>query len=68
MYQFLGDSSKELLWSSVEVNMGIIIITLPSFYKSFIKIKKNKATNHLIDENYYVSLENHVLDKNLLKY
>lgn len=68
MYQFWGDSSKELLWSSIEVNMGIIIIALPSFYKSFIKIKKNKATNYLINENNYVSLENHELDKNLLKY
>lgn len=58
--QYMKDPIGELIWATVEVNIGIIIISLPLFYKfiikKFEKNKKNIKPYIMVDDIY--ELEN----------
>lgn len=61
IYQFFKDGTRELIWATLEINIGIIIITFPSFYKLLIKIKNNTKDNDE-DADYYINVESHELN------
>ena len=62
MYQFLKDNINELTWAILEANIGIIIITLPSFYKTLLKIKSINTEDTEDDStDYYMNIENRKL-------
>lgn len=62
--QYRKDALNELVWSTLEVNVGIIIVSLPLFYKFSVRLLKKEPISSN-DPNTYVSItEDYELETN----